>query len=667
MTDWEVGVTRNRAGTRIDRRKFLGAVAAAGAASAASSTHGNAVTRTIAVENSSRAASALRPTADVAAAETTIPMTLPHAQARDGSDFMVDVIKALDIDYLPSNPASSFRGLHESLINYGGNKKPEFLTCMHEESAVAMAHGYFKVAGKPLLSLCHGTVGLQHATMAIYNAWCDRVPVIVVGGNDLDAARRPPGVPTIHSAQDINALVRDFTKWDDTPASLQHFAQSFVRAYKIAMTPPYGPVMIALDAGLQQEPIHENGESLYIPRYVPTAPPQGDSGAVAEAARLLAKAERPVIVLDRAARSANGVKLLVQLAEVLQAPVIDQGGRMNFPNTHYLNQTARGAELIGQADVVIGLELTDYWGTVNAFFDNGEDGGAGLRESRIKENTKLISISSVELLTKSNYQDFQRFQVVDVSMAGDAEATLPALVEAVKRAMPSDRAASEKRGEMLKRAWAASRERARAAAALAWDSSPISTARMSMELWAQIKGLDWSLVSSSGNISGWPNRLWPMERYYHWLGGSGGYGIGYGAPAAVGAALANREQGRFSVSIQADGDLMYAPGVLWTAARHQIPLLSVMHNNRGYHQEVMHIQRMSNRRDRVANLGKDRSPIGTSIENPDLDYAKLASSMGWWSTGAIKDPNELAGAIKRAVDVVKVGEPALVDVWTQPR
>ncbi len=168
---------------------------------------------------------------------------------------MVDVIKTLDIKYLPSNCASSFRGIHESLINYGNNKMPEFLTCTHEESAVGMAHGYFKVTGKPLLTLCHGTVGLQHASMAIYNAWCDRVPVIVMGGNDLDAAHRPPGVPTFHSAQDINALVRDFTKWDDTPVSLQHFAQSIVRAYKISMTPPYGPVMISLDAGLQQEPV----------------------------------------------------------------------------------------------------------------------------------------------------------------------------------------------------------------------------------------------------------------------------------------------------------------------------------------------------------------------------------------------------------------------------
>jgi thiamine pyrophosphate-dependent acetolactate synthase large subunit-like protein len=475
---------------------------------------------------------------------------------------------------------------------------PEFLTCTHEESAVGMAHGYFKIAGKPLISLCHGTVGLQHATMAVYNAWCDRVPVIVIGGNDLDAAHRPPGVPTFHSAQDINAIVRDYTKWDDTPVGLQHFAQSFVRAYKISMTPPYGPVAISLDAGLQQEPIKGNGEKLQIPRYVASSPPQGDTGAVKEAARLLANAQNPIIVADRAARTENGVRLLVQLAELLQAGVIDQGGRMNFPKTHYLS---RPATAVANADVVLGLELSDFWAVVNAYTDNGEH-GIGVNSSRVKPDTKLISINSSELLTKANYQDFQRFQSVDVSMPADAESTLPALIEAVRSAIPNDRkAAIDNRGEAA------------------------------------------------------------------WLGASGGYGVGYGAPASVGAALANRDLGRFSVSIQSDGDLMYAPGVLWTAAKHKIPLLAVMHNNRGYHQEVMHVQRLSNFRNRVASLGGDMGPIGTSIENPDIEYHKLAESMGWWAKGPIKDPDQLGAVIKEAVAVVKSGQPALVNVWTQPR
>ncbi len=645
---------------RKDRRRFLTGMLATGAAVAA------APARSADEPVAEKTPSVLPPTTQVAALETQTPgeMAPNRVGGVPGSDFMVDVLKTLNIKYCPSNCASSYRGIHESLIDYGGNKMPEFLTCMHEESAVAMGHGYFKIAGKPLMTLCHGTVGLQHATMAIYNAWCDRVPVIVIGGNDLDAAHRPPGVPTFHSAQDIGLLVRDYTKWDDTPISLQHFAQSMVRAYKIAMTPPYGPVLISLDAGLQQEVIREHGQKLYIPKYVATSPPQGDSGAVKEAARLLAAADNPVIVADRAARTPNGIKLLVQLAELLQARVIDQGSRVNFPKTHYLSAPPTQ---VASADVILGLELSDFWGTVNSWTDNGEN-GVGENQPRIKPGTKLISISGAELLTKANFQDFQRFQSVDISMAGDAEATLPALIEAVRSAIPNSRKdAIAQRSQAARKAYAEQEGRTKQAAALGWDASPISTARLVMETYNAVKGLDWSIVSQSGNVSNWQNRLWPLTEHHHWIGRSGGFGVGYGAPASVGAALANRDLGRISVNIQSDGDLMYAPGVLWTAAKHKIPQLAVMHNNRGYHQEVMHVQRLASFRNRKSNYDGDGGPVGTRIENPDIEYHKLAESMGWWAKGPIKDPAQLAPALREAVKVVQSGMPALLNVWTQPR
>ena len=647
---------------KLNRRKFLAAAAAVSAVGAANPA---AAATTSAPEAQSHLPSAVPPNARIVAAETEVPDVPPYSgEGRPGSDFMVDVIKTLEMKYVPANPASSYRALHESLIDYGRNTMPEYLTCTHEESGVGIAHGYFKIAGKPLLTLCHGTVGLQHATMAVYNAFCDRVPVILINGNDLDAAYRPPGVPTIHSAQDINAIVRDFTKWDDTPVSAQAFAQSFVRAYKIATTPPCAPVAISLDDGLAQEPIRDFGQELYIPKFVQTAPPQGETGAVREAARLLADAERPVIVADRAINTQNGIELLEMLAELLQAPVVRQRARLNFPTTHYLS---RPASVIGQADVILGLELTDYWATVNTFVDNNAH-GVGTNERRVKPGTKLISLGVSGLITKSNYQNFQRFQSVDVPMDGDVEATLPSLIEAVKSAISTDRkAAIAKRGERIRKDYDKARESTKQVAAIAWDASPISTARMVMEIFAQIEDLDWSLVAQSGNVSGWPLRLWPMNKHYHWTGTSGGYGVGYGAPASVGGALANRDEGRFSVSIQSDGDLMYAPGALWTAARHRIPLLAVMHNNRGYHQEVMHVQRLANFRNRDANIGHDLGPIGTSIMNPDVEYHKLAESMGWWAKGPIKDPAELGPAIKEAVAVVRSGQPALVNVWTQPR
>ena len=649
----------------VSRRKFLAGVAVAGAATTVATPEiAGAATPPAAA---ARVPAVLRPTAQQIAAETELPKVDSPLGGRAGSDFMVDVIKSLGIEYVYANPASSYRGIHESLINYGKNTMPEFITCMHEESSIAMAHGYYKVAGKPALVLCHGVVGLMHGTMSIYNAWVDRAPVIVMGGTDLDAANRPPGVPTIHSGQDINALVRDFTKWDDTPVSLAHFAQSFVRAYKYAMTPPYEPVMLALDAELQEMPEQERERNrLIIPKYIASSPPQADVAALRETAKLLVNAERPVIVADRVARTPAGMKHLVELAELLQAPVVNMRGRMNFPNGHHLSQPP--GQLYAQADVILGLEVGDFWNVVNGFTDNADNEGLGTQRRRAKGDAKLITISSVELNEKSNYQDFQRFQPVDISMVGDAEASLPSLIEAVKMAITSDKqAAYEKRGEGFKKAKAAADERSMAAAAVAWDATPISTARLSAELWGAVKDHDWALVGASGGTSGWPERFFKIDQHYQWIGGSGGAGQGYGVPAAVGAAHAHKPLGRLAVAIVGDGDSMYAPGALWTAARHQIPLLTVIHNNRGYHQEVMHVQRLSNRRNRLANNGKDFGPIGTRIENPNIDYAMLAKSMGVQAFGPVTDPNELAATLKKAVQIVKAGEPVVVDPVMQPR
>jgi thiamine pyrophosphate-dependent acetolactate synthase large subunit-like protein len=580
---------------------------------------------------------------------------------------MVDVLKSLAFPYVCANPGSSFRGLQESIVNYGGNSAPEFLTCCHEESSVAMAHGYAKIEGKPLAILAHGTVGLQHASMAIYNAWCDRVPVFIILGNTLDASMRYPGVEWVHSVQDASAMVRDYVKWDDTPVSLQHFAESAVRAYKVTMTPWQGPVVLVADSELQERPIAEHGGPLRIPKLTLAAPPQADSAAVVELARMLVNAASPLLVADRAARTAAGLTHLVELAELLQAGVISSqpntappiaAGRMNFPNRHPLNQTLRTLPALAEADVVVGLEVANFFGTVNTYRDQVE------RTSRAatKIGAKLVTITAGELNSKSNYQDFQRYAEVDLALAGDAEATLPSLIEEVKRQLTGDRRrAIEERGKRLAAASSAAMARVRTDASYAWDAVPISSARLAAEVWAQIRTEDWSLVN--GALSGWPQRLFNFEKYYQYIGVSGGSGIGYGAPAAVGAALANKKYGRLSVSLQNDGDLMYAPGVLWTAAHHRIPILFVMNNNRAYHEEVMHLQRMAARRER----GIDRAHIGNVLDDPSIDFAKLAQSMGVHSEGPVSDPKDLAPAIRRAIAAVKSGQPALVDVLTQPR
>jgi acetolactate synthase-1/2/3 large subunit len=640
----------------IRRRRLLQAGALAGAALVAPT--GAARAQSTTTEGAQRGAA---PPLMTAATEASPPADVQviGPDERSGSDFMVDVFKSLDFDYVCANPGSSFRGLHESFINYGGNAQPELITCLHEESSIAMAHGYYKASGKPLAVMAHGTVGLQHAAMALYNAWCDRVPVYLIIGNHSDAALRR-AAEWYHGVQDAALMVRDFTKWDDAPWSLQHFAESAVRAYKIAFTPPMAPVVLVLDGHLQEEPISK-AAALTIPKLTLPVPPQGEAGAVAEVARLLIEAENPVLVADRLARTHRGMALLIELAELLQAAVIDQGGRMNFPSRHPLNQSQRAAVAIGEADVIVGLELVDFWSTVNTLRDQ-------LHRSQrrvARPNAKLVSITAGDLYIRANYQDFRRMQEVDIAIAADGEATLPSLIEAVRRLVsPSRQRAFEARGAKLAQASRAAAEAARVAASYAFDASPVSTARLCAEIWAQIKTEDWALVSSYySDAGGWPRKLWDFAKPYQWLGDAGGGGIGYGAPASVGAALANRQQGRLSVAIQTDGDLMYAPGVLWTAAHHGIPLLSVMNNNRAYHQEVMHVQRMCNARNR----GVDRSRLGSEITNPNIDYAKMASGLGVHTEGPITDPAALGPALRRAIAVVKSGAPALIDVVTQVR
>jgi len=466
---------------------------------------------------------------------------------------------------------------------------------------------------------------------------------------------RRPGAEWAHSVQDAAAMVRDYTKWDDTPMSLQHFAESAVRAYKIALTPPMAPVVLVVNAEMQEQPLAADAP-LTIPKLAIPSPPQGESGAVAEVARLLVNAEHPVIVADRLARTPTAMAQLIELAETLHAAVIDQGGRMNFPTRHPLNQSQ--ARAIADADIILGLEVSDFWAVVNSYRDQLTRGSRPL----VKPGTKLISITAGDLYIRANYQDFQRFVPVDLALAADAEATLPALIEAVKRTTTADRRRTfEARGAKLADASTAALDRSRLEASYAWDASPVSTARLTAELWAQIRNEDWALVN--GTAGGWVRRLWSFDKPYQWIGGAGGAGIGYGLPAAVGAALAHKKHGRFAVNIQTDGDFMYAPGVLWTAAHHRIPLLSVMHNNRAYHQELMHVQKMCNRHSR----GVDRGRIGSELVDPPIDYAKVAQGLGVHAEGPITDPKDLGPAIARAVAVVKRGEPALVDVVCQPR
>ena len=619
----------------VSRRGFLKGAAAGAAAGAAT-----LADRTVRAEPAPAAAPAAPPPTQARLArETQLPPPSRAVDAytveRPGSDHMVDVLRALDIEYCASNCGSSFEGLQESIVNHGGNRKPEFLTCLHEESAVGMAHGYAKVAGKPMMALLHGTVGIQHASMAVYNAYCDRVPIYLVAGLDYD------GPVAAHNATDLAALVREFVKWDGQPDSLAEFGPSAVRAYRVATTPPMAPVLLVVDAKLQKDPAES---AMGLPAISPPRFPSADLGSIREIARMLVEAENPLVTAGLAARTQEGIDLLVELAELLQAPVDGGGARLNFPSRHPLAGTGTG-----RPDLVLNLEPAGRGGP-------RVPAGSGVR---------TITISSAEFLVSRNFSVYEAGSgTADLLVAADAQATLPALIEEVRRLLTDDRRRLfEERGAAIAAAHAERRRQDIRNARHGWNASPVSLARIAAELWPLIKEEDWSFSSPQGFIGGWPGRLWDMKRSYHALGSQGGGGIGYALPASVGAALANREHGRITVNINGDGDLNYAPGALWTAVHHRIPLLTIVHNNRAYHQEVMYLQQQCAARNR----GVDRAPIGTTITDPNIDYAQMAKAYGMYAEGPVERPADLAPALRRGVERVKAGEPALIDVVSQPR
>jgi acetolactate synthase-1/2/3 large subunit len=646
----------------VDRRGFLTGIAAGGAGAAAAGVAPTAVaaaTGTPANAPVVPLASAALPGPRLVAQETGNPaaeIDRWHVH-NPGSDYMVDCLKHVGFDYITCMPGSTFRGLQESITSYGGNSKPELLSCVHEEISSGIAMGYAQMAGKPMAIIVHNTVGLQHASMNIYNAYAARVPMVIFVGNIADGATRRPGVEWYHTATDVAAIVRGFIKYDSSPLSLQSFGEEVMKATSLSTTPLMGPSLVIVDADLAEMP--NDQKQLPLPKYVPVRPPVADPAALADVAKLLVNAQSPIIVADRCARTAQGMALLVQLAEALQIPVVDYGNRMNFPTNHHLNGSF-DRSLLGKADVILGLELTDLFGLV------GDVPDFPIRASsmRIKPTTTVISINALYLQGSGNYQDQQRFYNPTMPIAGDSEASLPYLLDAVNRAMTSERRAQNPaRAAAFVDSFSKRRQADLALASTSWDASPITVGRWVAEVYAQIKNDDFSLVSGTFYQGQYPNRLWDLDKYHHISADGGAYGVGEGLPSAVGAAIAARDQGRYSVNFNGDGDFMVAPGTLWTASHHKIPLLTVIHNNRAWHQEVMHLQRMASRRER----GPEKARTGTLITDPNIDFAKFAQSMGVYGEGPITQPDQLAPAIARALKVVKSGMPALIDIVSQPR
>ncbi len=582
-------------------------------------------------------------------------------QPEFGSDVVVDLMKAFDIEYTAFNPGATFRGIHDSIVNYGGNYKPEVIFCHHEEISVAVAHGYAKVTGKPMIAIVHNMVGLQHASMAIFNAYIDRVPMMVLGGTGpMNTKRRRPRIDWIHTALVQGNQVRDYVKWDDQPYSLADVPDSFIRGYRITTTEPTAPIYINYDADIQEDALTSPIEVPDLSRYGAPAPMQANPEALRRAAQLLVNAQLPLIIADTVGRNPKTVPALIELAELLAIPVVDKGARFNFPTVHPLDATDGAREILPKADVILALDVADLFGSLTTVSKQTRN-----CEYLTSPSVKVVTISMNDMLVHSWANDFQALQPVDVAMSADTSMAVPELTRLCRELIGNDtnkKAAIEARQKELAAKHQSRRAKWRADAQAKGSQKEISTAWLALEIGEAIKRESWVLVNGTSN--GWARRLWDFTRPNQSIGGSGGAGLGYGPGASIGAALALKGGADLPVAIQSDGDMLMTSSALWTAAKHRIPLLMVMHNNQSYYNSEEHGIEVAKFRKRPV----ENAPIGTHVDDPEVDFAKMAQSFGVNSEGPVRNPADLRPALERGVKFVKEKKlPYLVDVIAEPR
>ena len=553
------------------------------------------------------------------------------------SDAIADMLRALDIPYVLLNPGASFRGLHDSIVNHLGNEKPQMIVVLHEEHAVAIAHGYAKVVGKPLAAILHSNVGLMHGSMAIFNAWVDRVPVIVLGATGpVDAAKRRPWIDWIHTAQDQAALVRHFIKWDCQPASIGASQEALLRAKQIATTAPQGPVYVCFDAALQESKLSEAPVMPDPSRYLAPPPARPSDESVRRAAQLLSNARRPVILAGRVNRDTTAWRQRVQLAEMLNAEVLtDLKIGCAFPTAHPLHAAPSGhflnatsCEVLRGADVVLSLDWLDLAGTLKQAWGNEPVG------------CQVIQVSVDHYSHNGWSMDHQGLPPVDVFLASEPEPAVELLLQHVtKRATPAPQRAPLPLPAVI---------------ALGPMTVPILAGTLRRAVGEQKVCLMRLPLSWSGD-------LWDFEHPLDFLGYDGGGGIGSGPGMAIGSALALKGTDRLPVAVIGDGDYMMGVNALWTAANAQIPMLMVVCNNRSFFNDELHQERMARQRSRPV----ENRWIGQRIANPEPDLAMMARAQGLTAFGPVEDSAEFERVLGEAIALVKSGATVVIDAVVQ--
>lgn len=575
---------------------------------------------------------------------------------RYGSDLIADLLNCYELPYIAFNPGATFRGTHDSILNYAGGRPP-IIECTHEKIAVGIAHGYAKATNTPMAVFLHNLVGMMHAPMGIYYAYLDRAPMMIFGATGPMAAGRRRRTDWDHTAMAQGEMLRDIVKWDDQPYDADGVVHSFARGYRIARTEPTGPVYICYDVTFQED-------ELTAPVPLPDPSRGGlhsrigiDRTALESLVALLMSAKRPVIVANSVGRNHASVPVLVALAEFLAAPVVDLNERLNFPNVHPL--FALGGKVLKDADLVLALDVRDLHITL-AQVDNDKR-PTGRRV--VPEDCRVVSVGVDDLETSAWAQNSMHFTPVDLSVMADTYTALPEILDACRRAASTaapDSSVSnrEVRMSMWRENHTAQRARWYEQAQADADASPMTTAQLVLQVGSALQGKDWVLTGNT--VLDWTRKLWKFDQPYRHAGKHQGTGTQIGI--AMGVALANKGSGRLVVDLQPDGDLMFDLGALWVAAKHKIPMLIVMYNNRAYNNSWDHQYRVAGWRNR----SRDNVPVGTEIDGPAPDFAAAARSLGWYAEGPCMRAEELPAALARAIQYVeKEGKPALVDAVTR--
>lgn len=562
-----------------------------------------------------------------------------------GSDVIAEILRQQGIEYVTYNPGSTITNIYDSLMHFDDRGMPKPILCCHEEIAIAIAHGYGKVTGKAMAVLLHSNVGLQHASMAIFNAWCDRVPLLIIGGiGPMDSEKRRPWIDWIHTSHSQTSIINDYVKWHDEPYSLAAAEESLQRAFYLTNTEPKAPTYVSMDVSIQESLIENNAYRFRTKFHTKAKPSQADPETIKEIAYGLLKACFPIVIVDYMGKNKLSVNNLIQLAEYLDIAVLDCGGRYNFPNAHELCMTGQEEAILKKSDYILALDVQDLQG----FFDT---------HNYTKQN-KLVHVTLSDYLLSSWSSEYQKFCSEAEYVYADSAFFLKELILWFETNNKSIVDSSERKKylSMLhnkqKKLWIKE-------ATPKFDSNLITMPALLYQIWDSIKHENWSLVGFGSILIGqWARKLWEFKKPDSYFGFSGGAGLGYGLGAAIGASLALSKKDIICINLQTDGDLLFTPSALWTMAHYNVPVLNIVFNNKSYGNTKGHSRRTALLRKR--DVDKDS---GSDIYDPVVNYPILARSFGIKSFNTINDLKNIRPTLDKAISYIKTNKkPVLIDI-----